>query len=123
MSKSRGIFGNNPRSAMSTVTFNGASGAFLSGSIDGFIFTWEGISCTKVRKTHDGSVMAINWIDGITYSSGSQDRTLKLSDATGAVTKTYELPSYAKSIDALNRKIVVGTKCGRIITIDGDNKK
>jgi len=123
MSKSRGIFGNNPRSAMSAITFNSTDNSFLSGSIDGFIFTWDGTSCSKVRKTHDGSVMAIHWVDGITYSSGSQDRSLKLSDSTGVVIKTYELPTYAKSIDALNKKIVVGTKCGRVITIDGDNKK
>lgn len=122
IAKNRGVFGNNPRTAMSTVTFNSADKTFLSGSIDGFVYIWEGVSCTKVMKAHEGSVMAINWVDGLVYSSGSQDKTLKVWES-GMLSKSYELPSYAKSIDALNKKIVVGTKCGRIITIDGDSKK
>lgn len=123
MTKNRGIFGNNPRSAMSAVTYDGNANNFVSGSIDGVLFYWDGVGCSKVRKAHDGSIMALNWVDGVLYSSGSQDKTLKLSDATGNVVKTYELPSYAKSIDAINSKIVVGTKCGRIITVEGDAKK
>lgn len=117
MSKSRGIFGNTPRSAMSSITFSTDDNCFISGSVDGNLYFWDGIQCTKVRKTHEGSVMAVNWVDGVIYSSGYQDRTLKLTDYAGTLIKSYVLPSYCKSIDAINKKIVVGTKCGRMITI------
>jgi outer membrane protein assembly factor BamB len=108
---------------MSTVTFSVDDNCFLSGTVDGFIYNWEGVNCTKTRKMHEGGIMAMAWVDGVIYSSGSKDNLLKLSTYDGQVTKTYQLPSYAKSIDAINNKIVVGTKCGRIITIDGENTK
>jgi outer membrane protein assembly factor BamB len=108
---------------MSTVTFSVDDNCFLSGTVDGFIYNWEGVNCTKTRKMHEGGIMAMAWVDGVIYSSGSKDNLLKLSTYDGQVTKTYQLPSYAKSIDAINKKIVVGTKCGRIITIDGENTK
>jgi WD40 repeat protein len=123
MTKSRGIFGNHPLSAMSSITYSNDDNCFLSGSIDGFIYYWDEMTCTKVKKTHDGSIMALSWVDGIIYSSGSQDKSLKLTDYAGNLLKTYQLPSYAKSIDAINKKIVVGTKCGRMIIIDGDTQK
>jgi WD40 repeat protein len=124
MTKKRGIFGANPNTAMSSITFSTDDNCFLSGSIDGSIYYWdENLSCTKARKTHEGSIMALTWVDGIIYSSGSQDKTLKLTDFAGTLIKTYQLPSYAKSIDAINKKIVVGTKCGRMITIDGDTQR
>jgi WD40 repeat protein len=95
----------------------------LSGSIDGSIYYWDGISCTKVRPTHQGSVMTIAYNNSIIYSSGFRDNLLKLSSFDGQTLKTYTLPSYAKNIDSFNDRILVGTKCGRMITIDGDNQK
>jgi WD40 repeat protein len=70
MKKNRGVFGNNPRTAMASIAYS-ETGSFLSGSIDGFIFYWDGTTCSKVRKTHQGCVMAINCIGGNIYSSGT----------------------------------------------------
>lgn len=121
--KNRGIFGSSPRNAMCCVAYAGTQNCFLSGSIDGSIYFWDGISCTKVRPTHEGSVMTIAWSEDVIYSSGFRDNLLKLSTIDGQIIKTYTLPSYAKNIDAFNKRILVGTKCGRMITIDGDTQK
>jgi hypothetical protein len=90
--------------------------------VDGSIFYWKGYNCDKTQKMHEGSVMAIAYVNGMIYSSGSNDRLLKLSTFEGQTTKTFELPSYAKSLDAIGDKIIAGTKCGRLIKIQGETK-
>ena len=67
---------------------------------------------------HKGAVMGLAWAGGKLLSSGSKDNKLNVSNADGEVLASYDIPSYAKSLDLLNGKILVGTKCGRIITID-----
>jgi hypothetical protein len=61
--------------------------------------------------------MALQAVEGLIYSSGAKDNLLKVSNANGEVSSQIDLPSYAKSIDALGGKIIVGTKCGRMINI------
>jgi len=67
---------------------------------------------------HKGSVMGLAWAGGKLLSSGSKDNKLHVSDGDGNISASYDIPSYAKSLDLLNGKILVATKCGRIITID-----
>lgn len=66
--------------------------------------------------------MGLQWASGKLLSSGSKDNVLKVSSDTGETSATYNIPSYAKSIDLLDGQIIVGTKCGRIIKITESNK-
>lgn len=90
--------------------------------LDGSFYIWEKGNCARVRKMHDGSVMCMKAVEDNIYSSGGKDNVLKISNYDGDVIKTIILPSYAKSIDVSKDKIVVGTKDGCIIEIDGDKK-
>jgi hypothetical protein len=72
----------------------------------------------KRVKLHQSAIMALSWRDGVIYSSDNHE--LILSNYENKVSKTLPLPSYAKSIDAKDNKIVVGTKCGKIIVFEGD---
>ena len=65
--------------------------------------------------------MALVAIGDHLYSSGGKDNALKVSTLDGDVIKTKILSSYAKSIDVSKNKIILGTKDGCILEIDGDN--
>lgn len=67
---------------------------------------------------HKGAVMGLAWASGKLLSSGSGDNLLKVSTAEGETIATYELPSYAKSLDLLNGQLLAATKCGKVLVID-----
>lgn len=60
--------------------------------------------------------MAVSYRDGIIYSS--DNTKLILSNYAGDISQSLSVPSYAKSIDTKDNKIVVGTKCGKIIVFE-----
>ena len=66
--------------------------------------------------------MGLAWASGKLLSSGSRDHIIKVSDASGQVLAQYDIPSYAKSLDLLNGKLLAATKCGRVMVIDEQSK-
>lgn len=96
---------------------------FITGSmLDGSFYYWEKQNCSKVRRIHDGSVMCLVASGDHLYSSGGKDNALKISTLDGDVIKTKILPSYAKSIDVVKNNVIIGTKDGVILEIDGANE-
>ena len=67
--------------------------------------------------------MGLAWASGKLLSSGSKDHLIKISDGQGQVLSEVEIPTYAKSLDLLNGKILAGTYCGRILVIDEQSKQ
>lgn len=79
LDKKKGIFSGNPMDTMIAVTYNAEADCFYSGSAKGAIYQWNGNSCMKNVKMHSGSVRGLQWANGVLLSSGSKDKTLKIS--------------------------------------------
>ena len=122
LDKKRGLFGSNPRTSMITMTYDEENNCFLSGTSKGTVYTWQGNSCTRYKKLHEGTVKGLQWANGFLLSSGSRDNLVKVSK-NYEVVQTFEIPSYAKSLDYFNGKILVGTNCGKMLTIDYESKE
>lgn len=116
LEKKRGLMRKNKevRIPMVCIAHSEEDRGYFSGDTDGFLYTWEEMGCVKRVKLHQTAVMAVSWREGKIYSS--DNTTLIVSNYLGEVTKSIKIPSYAKSIDAINDKIVIGTKCGKIMT-------
>lgn len=99
------------------ITFNSDANTFYSGSSTGDIYEWSGNTCIKSAKVHNGSIRGLQWSNGYLLSSGSKDNQLKISKGYEIV-KTFDLPSFAVSLDFFHHKFLVGTSCGKILTID-----
>lgn len=120
--KNRGLFGSTAQ-GMVSITYSSEHKMFISGSmLDGSFYFWEKQKCSKIRRVHDGSVMALTAFGDHIYSSGGKDSALKISTVDGDVIKTKILPSYAKSIDVHKSNIIIGTKNGVIMEIEGDGE-
>jgi WD40 repeat protein len=65
--------------AMITVTYDEDSKTFYSGTANGSIYHWQGNSCIKTQKIHEGSVMGLAYASGKLLSSGSKDNLIKIS--------------------------------------------
>lgn len=123
LDKKRGIFNGHEMTSMITITYSPEDNCFFTGTSKGCIYKWSGNTCIKsFENIHQGSVMALSWASGKLLSSGSRDNKLHICNAEGEVLNSYDIPSYAKSLDLLNSKILVATKCGRMITIDESSK-
>ena len=79
LDKKRGIFGNNPRNSMITITYDGERKCFYSGTTKGTIYEWQGNSCVRCAKLNEGSVRGLQWANGVLLSSGSRDNKLVIS--------------------------------------------
>lgn len=66
-------------SAMVTVTYDTDGQVFYSGTATGNIYAWQGASCIKAFKLHEGSVMGLAYASGKLLSSGSKDNLVKIS--------------------------------------------
>lgn len=64
---------------MITCTYDPEAKCFYSGTAKGSIYTWQGNSCTKSVKVHEGSVMGLAFASGKLLSSGSKDGLIKIS--------------------------------------------
>ena len=102
---------------MITITFDGERNCFYSGTTKGTIYEWQGNSCVRSAKLHDGSVRGLQWSNGVLLSSGSRDNKLVISKNLEAI-KSIDIPSYAKSLDFFHGQYLVATSCGKIITIN-----
>ena len=102
---------------MITITFDAERNCFYSGTTKGSIYEWQGNSCVNSVKMHDGSVRGLQWSNGFLLSSGSRDKKLIISKNFEAV-KTFDIPSYAQSLDFFHGKYLVATSCGKVLTID-----
>lgn len=65
--------------AMITVTYDDDSKVFYSGTANGNIYVWQGASCIKAFKLHEGSIMGLAYASGKLLSSGSKDSLVKIS--------------------------------------------
>lgn len=45
--------------AMITITYDTDAKLFYSGTATGHVYAWQGASCIKVYKLHEGSVMGL----------------------------------------------------------------
>lgn len=79
MEKNKGLFNGNEMTAMITVTYDDQAKLFYSGTANGSIYVWQGASCIKTHKLHEGSVMGLAYASGKLLSSGSKDSTVKIS--------------------------------------------
>lgn len=79
MEKSKGIFNGNEMAAMITVTYDDEAKIFYSGTSSGNIYAWQGNTCIKAIKVHDGAVMGLAYASGKLLSSGSKDSLIKIS--------------------------------------------
>ena len=122
LDKKKGLYNGNPRHSMITAAFNIEQNCFYSGSSKGYIFQWNGNSCTKSAEMHQGSVRGLNWSNGFLLSSGSRDKTLKVSKDF-EVLHEIQLPSHACSLDFHHGQYLAATSCGKILTIQGETKQ
>ena len=102
---------------MITITFNEEANCFYSGTVKGTVYDWKGNNCVKHVKMHEGSIRGLQWANGKLLSSGSKDKTLKISK-NFEVLQTIEIPSHAQSLDYHHGSYLVSTACGKILTID-----
>lgn len=65
--------------AMITVTYDYDAKVFYSGTSQGQVYTWQGNSCLKAQKLHEGAVMGLAYAAGKLLSSGSKDCLIKIS--------------------------------------------
>ncbi len=65
--------------AMITVTYDTDAKLFYSGTATGHVYTWQGATCIKAYKLHEGSVMGLAYASGKLLSSGSKDSLVKIS--------------------------------------------
>lgn len=71
-------------------------------------------------SAHDGAINAITVRENKLFTSGSTDKKLKVWDVNSMnVEKTIQLSSYARAIDYKNNLILVGTRDGTILRIEG----
>lgn len=117
LKKNKGIFSGNPMDTMITVAYSDEKNCFYSGSAKGLIYEWNGNTCSKSAKVHDGSVRGLQWVNGVLLSSGSRDKTLKISNGL-EVLKEFELPKHALSLDFHHGHYLAATACGKIITFN-----
>ena len=101
---------------MITITYNAEANCFYTGTSKGTIYEWQGNSCVRNVKLHDGSVRGLQWANGVLLSSGSRDNKLIVSKNL-EVQHTIDIPSYAKSLDFHHGKYLVATSCGKIIEV------
>jgi WD40 repeat protein len=64
---------------MITVTYDNDAKLFYSGGANGAIYHWQGNSCAKSVKFHEGSVMCLAYASGKLLSSGAKDNCIKIS--------------------------------------------
>jgi hypothetical protein len=64
---------------MITVTYDDEAKLFYSGTSNGQIYSWQGNSCVKVQKLHEGAIMGLTYASGKLLSSGSKDSLIKIS--------------------------------------------
>lgn len=64
---------------MITITYDYDAKVFYSGTATGQIYTWQGNTCMKSQKLHEGSVMGLAYASGKLLSSGSKDECIKVS--------------------------------------------
>lgn len=95
---------------------------FVTGSSEGLLYLWEGNQAQKTFQIHKGSVQVINVIGNKIYTSGN-DKKLKVWDADVKEVASYDLPHYAKALDIQGENLVVGTRNGCIVQIEGGNQK
>jgi hypothetical protein len=96
---------------MVTITYDYVNKCFYSGTAQGYLYQWEGNTCNKAIRMHDGAVMGLAFADGKLLSSGSKDNLIKISQ-NGQVLKEIKIQGYAKSLDLLNGNLLASTKYG-----------
>lgn len=79
LDQNRGLFNGNAMTAQIVITFNAETKTFYSGTSTGDIYEWQGNSCIKSAKVHEGSVRGLQWTGGFLLSSGSKDNCVKVS--------------------------------------------
>lgn len=117
MDKKKGIFNGNEMTAMITITYDYDEKLFYSGTANGCVYVWQGNSCIKTHKLHEGSVMGLAYASGKLLSSGSKDNSVKISK-NGETLKEFKIEGYAKSLDLFNGNLLIGSKFGEILTIN-----
>ena len=117
LDEKKGLFNGNEMCPMITVTYDYDAKKFYSGTSKGEVYVWEGNSCVKTEKLHEGSVMGLAYASGKLITSGSKDNLVKISK-DGQVLKEFLIEGYAKSLDLFNGNLLVGTKFGEILSIN-----
>lgn len=79
LDKKKGIFNGHEMTPMITITYDSDTKSFYSGTANGMIYQWQGNSCTKAAKVHEGAVMGLVYVSGKLLSSGSKDGIIKIS--------------------------------------------
>lgn len=97
--------------AMVTVTYDNDAKMFYSGTANGNVYCWQGASCVKTHKLHEGAVMGLAYASGKLLSSGGKDNSVKISK-DGQVLQEFKIQGYAKSLDLMNGNLLVATKFG-----------
>lgn len=112
----RGLFGSAKMDDQTSVAFFEDGNKCVSGSPKGYLTIWMGNKATKSFNIHNGAIHAVTCKEGKILTSGYSDKTLKVwnGDDFSNPECTFELTSYARSLDICNGKIICGTRFGEI---------
>lgn len=74
----------------------------------------------ETYSAHKGCIYAITCRDGLIYSSGSEDRLLRVFKGMKEV-RSIQLEEYARSIDVFEGKVLLGLRNGKIVEVGEDD--
>lgn len=124
ISKKKALFGSNENMVdQACIQFFSKGDKFITGSVKGHLFIWNGINVVKVIQAHQGVVHSIKVGDGKVISSGSVDKTLKVYTEDMKEERTIIVEAPVKAIDYYNKKVVYGCRDGTIFEYFPEDEK
>ena len=123
MKKSKGIFGDFPRTSFACVCTDDQGNTY-AGATNALIYKWAGNNIKDTYGFHDaGFIGAIAWHDGMLYSGGKDGRVNIIDSASMEVQKALQFPCPLRAIDYNGGNIVVGLRTGSIVEINAETEE
>jgi WD40 repeat protein len=94
-------------------------GKTYTGTTNGLIIVWDKLKMIKSKKVHESVVYCINYC-GNKILTGGKDSKVNIIDSELNIVKTVRVSPFPISIDMIENKLLVGSRDGRILEINGD---